>query len=32
MAPATRVRGKEQRLIEMTVAAAASISARLQDI
>ncbi|KJK04204.1 IclR family transcriptional regulator [Burkholderiaceae bacterium 26] len=32
MAPATRVRGKEQRLIDMTVAAAASISARLQDI
>ncbi|CAJ0732955.1 IclR family transcriptional regulator [Ralstonia mannitolilytica] len=31
MAPATRVRGKEQRLIDMTVAAAASISARLQD-
>ncbi|ANA32756.1 hypothetical protein R82526_00165 [Ralstonia mannitolilytica] len=32
MAPATRVRSKEQRLIDMTVAAAASISARLQDI
>jgi len=32
MAPATRVRGKEQRLIDMTVAAAASISARLQDL
>jgi len=30
MAPATRVRGKEQRLIEMTVATASSISTRLQ--